>query len=341
MKAQGGVMRAFALSLEFFTLVAFSAMLLLVASGCNQAPPPAPDQASVPNPQAAPPPPPLPSGTATASPQPANYSTASRIRQLNFNAIGQVDGFLLDNGVQVPFPPSFSGTVPPLRTRVWVSGFLHPTDANGRTIVDAQLIVERPGARQLGAVSSAAAPPPPRPDAPTAYVPPTPPPGQDLGLAPPPSPPPPGAPAAYAPPPPPPPPPPPGRYAAPPSPPPPLPGGPPAPPSGWASSAASAVTVEHSNMQRNQAWKDTVVNLEICRLTNRMMLTLAGAAGAIALTGCRPPVPPPPPPQQYAPTQACPCPPPPPPPGRYAAPPPPPPPPAPGGNAPPPPPQLQ
>jgi hypothetical protein len=177
-KPEGGMMRAFALFLEFFTLVAFSAMLLLVASGCNQQPPPPPpDQASVSNPQAAPPPPP-PIPAATASLPPANYNTASRIRQLTFNDMVQVDGFLLDNGVQVHFPPSFSGTVPPLRTRVWVSGSLHPADANGRTIVDAQLIVERPSARQLGAVNSAAAAlPPPPPAAPAAYPPPPPPPG--------------------------------------------------------------------------------------------------------------------------------------------------------------------
>jgi hypothetical protein len=130
-------MKAFLVSAGIFTLVIFSALLLLITSGCTQPPPPAADQSSVPNPQAAPPP----GGTTTASAPSlpvANYSTESRIRRLNCSET-QVDGFLLDNGVQVPFPPSFSGTVPPLRTRVRVSGFLHPADANGRTVVEAHL----------------------------------------------------------------------------------------------------------------------------------------------------------------------------------------------------------
>jgi hypothetical protein len=39
-------------------------------------------------------PPPIP----TAPFPPANCSTGSRIRQLNFNDMGQFDGFLIDNG---------------------------------------------------------------------------------------------------------------------------------------------------------------------------------------------------------------------------------------------------
>jgi hypothetical protein len=206
-------MKAFVVSAGIFTLVIFSALLLFITWGCTQPPAPAPDQSSAP-PQTAPPPP-SPAGTAAASVPflpVANYSTESRIRQLNLNEAGQVDGLLLYNGVQVYFPQNFSGTVPPLWTRVRVSGFLRPTDASGRTVVEAQLIVERPSARQLGAGTSAAALPPP-PGVPAGYAPPPPPPGQDTGIAPPP---PPGGPA-YAPPPPPPPPPPGGPLPPPPA----------------------------------------------------------------------------------------------------------------------------
>ena len=133
-----------------------------------------------------PPPPPAPA-------QPTNYSAADRIRQRNYAEDGRVDGFLLDNGTLVYLPASFSGTVPPLRTRVEVSGSLHSSVAE-RTVVTAQLVIPTGWNRsQLVAVSA----PPAVPAAEAAVVPhPSPPPAAEDGVAPPPPPASPGAPPA-------------------------------------------------------------------------------------------------------------------------------------------------
>jgi hypothetical protein len=132
-----------------------------------------------------PPPPPAPA-------QPTNYSAAGRIRQWNYAEDGRVDGFLLDNGTLVYLPASFSGTVPPLRTRVQVSGSLHSSVAE-RTVVTAQLVISTGSNRPQPVAVSA---PPAAPPAEPAIVPPPPPLAED-GVAPPP---PPASPAAPPPP---------------------------------------------------------------------------------------------------------------------------------------------
>jgi formin 2 len=126
-----------------------------------------------------------------APPQPATYSAEGRIRQWNYAEDGRIDGFLLDNGTLICLPARFSGTMPPLRTRVEVSGSLHPSVAE-RTVVTAQLVVPAAGNRPLPAIAAA---PPVVATGETAIIPPppSPPPAED-GVAPPPTPAPSGAP---------------------------------------------------------------------------------------------------------------------------------------------------
>jgi hypothetical protein len=124
-----------------------------------------------------PPPPAAPS-------QPATYSAEGRIRQWNYVEDGRIDGFLLDNGTLIYLPARFSGTMPPLRTRVEVSGSLHPSVAE-RTVVTAKLVVPAAGNRPLPAVAAA---PPVVPMGETAIIPPPPAPAS-AGAPPPPPPP--------------------------------------------------------------------------------------------------------------------------------------------------------
>lgn len=198
-----------------FLLVSVAVGLVGIA-GCA-GPAPAPEAPPNPSPISAQQPPPSPAPPAPQL-QPANYSARGRVRQLNYAEDGRVDGFLLDNGILIYLPANFSGTIPPMRTRVQVSGSLHPSVPE-RTVVTAQLVVQAGGSR-LGSRAAIAPPlPPPAnnaalplPARTTGYpdVAPPPSPGGDFVLAPPPSPP----------------------YGAEPPPPPPVPGrpGPPLPP---------------------------------------------------------------------------------------------------------------
>src|SRR6266567_4374817 len=103
--------------------------------------------------------------------QPANYAAGGRVRKLNYAVDGRVDGFLLDNGTLIYLPANFSGTIPPLRTRVQVSGSLHPSVPD-RTVVTAQLVVQASGNRLGSVAATALAVPPPANNA--AAVPPPP-----------------------------------------------------------------------------------------------------------------------------------------------------------------------
>ncbi len=146
------------------------------------------------------PPPSKPAGLSPAQLQPANYSAEGHIQQLNYAEDGRIDGFLLDNGTLVYLPVSFSGTIPPLRTRVQVSGELQPS-VSGRKVVSARLVVQVPRSR-IGYVAAIAPLPlaPPPPPVYGAAPPPPPPPVKPAHRA---SPPPPPAPGAVPPPPPP------------------------------------------------------------------------------------------------------------------------------------------
>jgi hypothetical protein len=120
-------------------LLLVSAVLGLVCdAGCaRQAPvPPAqPDTAAAHTSQPVPAPP---VSTQSGS---INYVTRGRIRQLNYAEDGRINGFMLDNGALIDLPDNFSGTIPPLRSRVEISGTLHPS-TSGRTVVTAQLVDE-------------------------------------------------------------------------------------------------------------------------------------------------------------------------------------------------------
>jgi len=132
--------------------------------------------------------PPNPAGSFAPQFQPANYTAEGRIRQLNYAEDGRVDGFLLDNGTLIYLPANFSGAIPPLRTRVQVSGSLHPS-VSERTVVTAQLVVPTTGSRPGTVTASASAVPPANN---VAIAPPPPPPPSDAAVAPPPPPPAPG-----------------------------------------------------------------------------------------------------------------------------------------------------
>ena len=129
------------------TLLLIPAVLSLVCvAGCaRQAPAPAaqPDTTAANTSQAS-----LPVPTAPVSAQSVstNYTVGGRIRQLNYAEDGRVNGFLLDNGTLIYLPDSFSGTIPALRSRVEISGTLHPS-APGRRVVTAQLVSQAAGRR--------------------------------------------------------------------------------------------------------------------------------------------------------------------------------------------------
>jgi hypothetical protein len=84
-------------------------------------------------------------GKTLALPQPGQftpYDGSGKVTQLNYNREGDVDGFLLDNGVFAKIPPpagaSLSSVVE-VGQHVSVAGYSHQA-LNGRTVVDVQLI---------------------------------------------------------------------------------------------------------------------------------------------------------------------------------------------------------
>ncbi|MGB8885946.1 MAG: hypothetical protein WCC87_04440 [Candidatus Korobacteraceae bacterium] len=95
-------------------------------------------------------------------PQPGqftSYNGSGRVIQLNYNREGDVDGFLLDNGVFAKTPPPFSATLTSkvaVGSQVSLTGYSHPT-ISGRTVVDVQSING-----QALAYAPPGPPPPPR-----------------------------------------------------------------------------------------------------------------------------------------------------------------------------------
>ncbi len=78
-------------------------------------------------------------------PQPGqftSYNGSGTVTQLNYNREGEVDGFLLSNGVFVKTPPPFGTTLTSLAavgSQVSVSGYSHQA-MNGWTVVDVQSV---------------------------------------------------------------------------------------------------------------------------------------------------------------------------------------------------------
>jgi len=95
-------------------------------------------------------------------PQPgqfAPYDGSGKVTQLNYNREGEVDGFLLDNGVFAKTPPPLSATLTStisMGQQVSIAGYSHQT-MNGRTVVDLQSING-----QTIAYGPPGPPPPPR-----------------------------------------------------------------------------------------------------------------------------------------------------------------------------------
>jgi hypothetical protein len=78
-------------------------------------------------------------GKTLSVPQPGqftSYTGSGKVTQLNYNREGDVDGFLLDNGVFAKTPPpvtaSLASTVA-VGSQVSISGYSHQT-MNGRTV---------------------------------------------------------------------------------------------------------------------------------------------------------------------------------------------------------------
>lgn len=128
--------------------------------------------------------------TMTQPAQPAPYTGSGAIRQLNYGPGGEVNGFVLQNGIYARTPPFGAADISVLRpgANLAVSGFAHTTPF-GMTVLDVQSITAngqtiamnaapgpgpgpRPrGPRGPGRVAPAAGvgappPPPPPPDAP-------------------------------------------------------------------------------------------------------------------------------------------------------------------------------
>jgi hypothetical protein len=95
-------------------------------------------------------------------PQPGQftpYSGSGKVTQLNYNREGEVDGFLLDNGVFAKTPPPSSATLASMVSvgqEVSLAGYSHRA-MNGRTVVDVQSINGR-----TIAYGPPGPPPPPR-----------------------------------------------------------------------------------------------------------------------------------------------------------------------------------
>jgi hypothetical protein len=99
-------------------------------------------------------------GKTLTVPQPGqftSYSSSGKVIQLNYNREGEVDGFLLNNGVFAKTPPPFSTTLTSMvsvGSQVSVTGYSHQT-MSGRTVLDVQSI--------NGQTIAYAPPPPPQP----------------------------------------------------------------------------------------------------------------------------------------------------------------------------------
>jgi hypothetical protein len=84
-------------------------------------------------------------GKTLSVPQPGqftSYSTSGKVIQLNYNREGDVDGFLLDNGVFAKTPPPSSAALSSMvsvGSQVSLTGYSHQT-ISGRTVVDTQSI---------------------------------------------------------------------------------------------------------------------------------------------------------------------------------------------------------
>jgi len=99
-------------------------------------------------------------GRTFSVPQPGqftSYNGSGTVTQLNYNREGEVDGFVLNNGVFAKTPPPFSQTLTSMVTvgsQVSITGYSHQA-MNGWTVVDVQSI--------NGQTIAIAGPPPPRP----------------------------------------------------------------------------------------------------------------------------------------------------------------------------------
>jgi hypothetical protein len=84
-------------------------------------------------------------GKTFSVPQPGQFTTyngSGKVAQLNYNREGEVDGFLLDNGVFVKMPPPVSaslGSSVSVGSQLSITGNSHQS-MTGRTVVDLQSI---------------------------------------------------------------------------------------------------------------------------------------------------------------------------------------------------------
>lgn len=86
-----------------------------------------------------------------------SYEGSGKVMQFNYNAEGEVDGFLLEDGTFCKTPPHLGRTLMrmiALGSEVSVSGFAHET-ITGRAVVDVQSV----NGQSIGHAS----PPPPKP----------------------------------------------------------------------------------------------------------------------------------------------------------------------------------
>jgi hypothetical protein len=71
-----------------------------------------------------------------------SYNTSGKVVQLNYNREGEVDGFLLSNGVFAKTPPPVRaglGATVSVGSQISIAGYSHET-ISGRTVVDVQSI---------------------------------------------------------------------------------------------------------------------------------------------------------------------------------------------------------
>lgn len=97
-------------------------------------------------------------------PQPGQftpYNGSGKVTQLNYNREGEVNGFLLDNGVFAKTPPPLGASLSSLVSvgqQVSIGGFSHQA-LNDRTIVDVQSI----NGQTIASGPGQPGPPPPPP----------------------------------------------------------------------------------------------------------------------------------------------------------------------------------
>jgi hypothetical protein len=84
-------------------------------------------------------------GRTLSVPQPGqlnSFNASGKVVQLNYNREGEVDGFLLENGIFAKTPPPAAaslGALVSVGSQVSITGYSHQT-MNGRTVVDVQSI---------------------------------------------------------------------------------------------------------------------------------------------------------------------------------------------------------